>query len=67
MSIAHETTVARQLSMKVMAFCLITNVAKTNVEQAVEISHEEVLQMGREASEKASRFVADFIGKVRVE
>ncbi|KAI6176301.1 Purine nucleoside phosphorylase [Aphelenchoides bicaudatus] len=61
MSICHEVTVARQLSMNVMAFCLITNVAKSTVENAVEISHEEVLQAGKDASARASKFLAKFV------
>lgn len=64
MSTAHEVTVARQLSIRVLGFSLITNVANTDVESAVEVSHEEVLDAARQASERACKFVSQIIKEI---
>jgi len=67
MSVCHETTVARQLNMKVVAFALITNVSKPEVEDAEEITHEEVLSMGDKASTNGSILVANLIEQINLD
>lgn len=64
MSTCHEVTVARQLSIRVLGFSLITNVANAEVENAVEVSHEEVLDTARQASERACKFVAQIVSEM---
>ena len=64
MSTAHEVTVARQCGIRVFGFSLITNMlvqlshactieehfsANTDVDNSVEVTHEEVLQAAKEA------------------
>uniref|UniRef100_A0A915EP07 purine-nucleoside phosphorylase n=1 Tax=Ditylenchus dipsaci TaxID=166011 RepID=A0A915EP07_9BILA len=52
MSTCHEVTVARQCQMRVLGFSLITNLCNTDVDKSVEVSHEEVLQAGKEMAKK---------------
>ncbi|KAI1710623.1 phosphorylase superfamily domain-containing protein [Ditylenchus destructor] len=57
MSTCHEVTVARQCGMRVLGFSLITNICNTDADSSVEVSHEEVLQAGKEAGHRACKFV----------
>uniref|UniRef100_A0A7I4YMZ7 Purine nucleoside phosphorylase n=1 Tax=Haemonchus contortus TaxID=6289 RepID=A0A7I4YMZ7_HAECO len=63
MSTCHEVTVAQQCGIKVLGFSLITNIANTNVDNAVVVSHEEVLQTAKDAGDRASKFVKEIIGQ----
>ncbi|KAI6200413.1 Purine nucleoside phosphorylase [Aphelenchoides besseyi] len=64
MSTAHEVTVARQLSIRVLGFSLITNIANTDVDNSVEVSHAEVLSAAKQASDRACRFVAQVVSEL---
>ncbi|KAK6015911.1 purine nucleoside phosphorylase I, inosine and guanosine-specific [Ostertagia ostertagi] len=61
MSTCHEVTVATQCGIKVLGFSLITNIANTDVDNAVLVSHAEVLQTAKEAGDRASKFVKEII------
>ncbi|WKY05767.1 hypothetical protein Q1695_006178 [Nippostrongylus brasiliensis] len=61
MSTCHEVTVATQCGIKVLGFSLITNIANTDVDTSVVVSHEEVLQTAKEAGNRASQFVKEII------
>jgi len=61
MSTAHEVTVARQCGIRVFGFSLITNIANTDVDNSVEVTHEEVLQAAKEAGNRACNFVTRII------
>ncbi|KAK5985100.1 Purine nucleoside phosphorylase I inosine and guanosine-specific [Trichostrongylus colubriformis] len=61
MSTCHEVTVAKQCGIKVLGFSLITNIANTDADSAVNVSHEEVLHTAKEAGDRASKFVKDII------
>ncbi|CAI2349633.1 unnamed protein product [Caenorhabditis sp. 36 PRJEB53466] len=62
MSTCHEVTVARQCGIKVLGFSLITNVANLNVDDAVEVCSDEVLDTAKEVGDTASQFVAAVVG-----
>ncbi|KIH63995.1 hypothetical protein ANCDUO_05700 [Ancylostoma duodenale] len=62
MSTCHEVAVARQCGIKVLGFSLITNIANTDADTSVTVSHEEVLQIAKEAGDRASKFVKEIIG-----
>ncbi|UMM31438.1 hypothetical protein L5515_012913 [Caenorhabditis briggsae] len=66
MSTCHEVTVARQCGIKVLGFSLITNIANLDADQSVEVSHEEVLDIAKQAGERASRFVSDIIQELTI-
>uniref|UniRef100_A0A0K0E643 Purine nucleoside phosphorylase n=1 Tax=Strongyloides stercoralis TaxID=6248 RepID=A0A0K0E643_STRER len=57
MSTCHEITVARQCGIKCFAFSLITNIANTDADKSVVVSHEEVLEISANASVRACNFV----------
>jgi purine-nucleoside phosphorylase len=61
MSTCHEVTVARQCNIHVLGISLITNIANADADNAVEVTHEEVLQAAKEASERACRFVSRIV------
>jgi purine-nucleoside phosphorylase len=67
MSTCHEVTVARQCRMKVLGFSLITNLCNTDANTSVEISHEDVLQEGQNASHRACTFVAAIIERLQAQ
>lgn len=48
MSTAHEVTVACHAGMRVLGFSSITNVSLDSTEAGEEVSHEDVLQLGRQ-------------------
>uniref|UniRef100_A0A0N5BT30 Purine nucleoside phosphorylase n=1 Tax=Strongyloides papillosus TaxID=174720 RepID=A0A0N5BT30_STREA len=61
MSTAHEVTVARQCGLRCLAFSLITNVCNLEVDGAVEVCHEEVLEMSKKAGKTACKFVYEIV------
>lgn len=63
MSTCHEVTVAQQCGIKVLGFSLITNIANTDADHSVVVSHEEVLQTAKEAGHRASLFVKEIISQ----
>ena len=80
MSTAHEVTVARQCGIRVFGFSLITNMlvsattyilqknhfsANTDVDNSVEVTHEEVLQAAKEAGNRACTFVSRIIEEIQ--
>ncbi|WP_261164917.1 purine-nucleoside phosphorylase [Microbacterium sp. Marseille-Q6965] len=62
MSTALEAIAARQAGMEVLGFSLITNLAAGI--SPTPLSHEEVIEAGREAEGRISRLLADVIGRV---
>ena len=62
MSTALEAIAARQAGMEVLGFSLITNLAAGISKTA--LSHEEVIEAGREAEGRISRLLADVIGRI---
>lgn len=64
MSTCHEVTVARQCGMRVFGFSLITNIANQDVDNSVEVSHQEVLDTARAASDRACRFVSQIVSEL---
>ena len=64
MSTCHEVTVARQHEMKVFGFSLITNIANLDTDDAVEVTHEEVLHTAKEGGERATAFVREIISRL---
>uniref|UniRef100_A0A7E4W760 Purine nucleoside phosphorylase n=1 Tax=Panagrellus redivivus TaxID=6233 RepID=A0A7E4W760_PANRE len=64
MSTCHEVTVARQCGIRVFGFSLITNIANTDADNSVEVTHEEVLEAAREAGDHACTFVTEIISRV---
>ncbi len=48
MSTAHETTVAYHAGMRVLGFSSITNLSIDHTEASEEVSHEDVLRLGRQ-------------------
>ncbi|KAE9551502.1 hypothetical protein FO519_005296 [Halicephalobus sp. NKZ332] len=65
MSTAHEVTVARQCGIRVFGFSLITNIANTDADNSVEVTHEEVLQAAKEAGNRACNFVIRIIEEIQ--
>lgn len=61
MSTAHEVTVARQCGLRCLAFSLITNICNLEVDTAVEVCHEEVLEMSKKAGKTACKFVYEIV------
>ncbi|CAD5219114.1 unnamed protein product [Bursaphelenchus okinawaensis] len=61
MSTCHEVTVARQCNMRVFGFSLITNIANLDLENSVEVSHQEVLDTARAASDRACKFISQVV------
>uniref|UniRef100_A0A0N5A327 Purine nucleoside phosphorylase n=1 Tax=Parastrongyloides trichosuri TaxID=131310 RepID=A0A0N5A327_PARTI len=66
MSTAHEVIVARQMGLRCLAFSLITNVCNLEVDTAVEVCHEEVLEMSAKAGKKACQFVYDIVNTLEL-
>uniref|UniRef100_A0A0K0EXL6 Purine nucleoside phosphorylase n=1 Tax=Strongyloides venezuelensis TaxID=75913 RepID=A0A0K0EXL6_STRVS len=64
MSTCHEITVARQCGIKCFAFSLITNIANTDADKSVVVSHEEVLETSANASARACNFVMKFLESI---
>lgn len=64
MSTCHEVIVARQCGIRVFGFSLITNICNLDPDTSVEVTHNEVLESGRLASEKACTFVTAIIKKI---
>uniref|UniRef100_A0A1I8ASU4 Purine nucleoside phosphorylase n=1 Tax=Steinernema glaseri TaxID=37863 RepID=A0A1I8ASU4_9BILA len=64
MSTCHEVTVARQCGIQVLGFSLITNIANLDADNSVEVSHEEVLETAKEASQRACNFVNEIIESI---
>uniref|UniRef100_A0A0N5AEV2 Purine nucleoside phosphorylase n=1 Tax=Syphacia muris TaxID=451379 RepID=A0A0N5AEV2_9BILA len=64
MSTCHEVTVARQCGMRVLGFSLITNLANLDANAAVEVKHEEVLEIAKEASQRACNFVSEIVANL---
>ncbi|KAK0399887.1 hypothetical protein QR680_003257 [Steinernema hermaphroditum] len=64
MSTCHEVTVARQCGIQVLGFSLITNIANLDADNSVEVSHEEVLETAKEASQRACAFVSEIIANI---
>ena len=62
MSTALEAIAARQAGMEVLGFSLITNLAAGI--SPTPLSHEEVIEAGREAEGRISRLLADVIGRI---
>jgi purine-nucleoside phosphorylase len=63
MSTALEAIAARQAGMEVLGFSLITNLAAGI--SPTPLSHEEVIEAGKNAEERISRLLADVIGRIR--
>jgi len=63
MSTALEAIAARQAGMEILGFSLITNLAAGI--SPTPLSHEEVIEAGRNAEERISRLLADVIGRIR--
>ncbi|CAK5075692.1 unnamed protein product [Meloidogyne enterolobii] len=61
MSTCHEVMVARQLGLRCFAFSLITNCSSLDLDNPMDISHSDVLEIGRKISEKASEWIAQLI------
>jgi purine-nucleoside phosphorylase len=64
MSTCHEVTVARQCGIRVFGFSLITNIANTDADNSVEVTHEEVLAAAKEAGFRACNFVTKIIERI---
>lgn len=64
MSTCHEVTVAIQCQMKVIGFSLITNISKVELEESMELSHEEVLKVGGESTDKFCELISAIVGKI---
>ena len=62
MSTALEAIAARQAGMEVLGFSLITNLAAGI--SPTPLSHEEVIEAGREAGPRISALLADVIGRL---
>ena len=63
MSTALEAIAARQAGMEILGFSLITNLAAGISPNP--LSHEEVIEAGKNAEERISRLLADVIGRIR--
>lgn len=63
MSTALEAIAARQAGMEILGFSLITNLAAGI--SPTPLSHEEVIEAGKNAEERISRLLADVIGRIR--
>ncbi|GGO62800.1 purine nucleoside phosphorylase [Microbacterium nanhaiense] len=63
MSTALEAIAARQAGMEILGFSLITNLAAGI--SPTPLSHEEVIEAGRNAEERISRLLADVIERIR--
>nr|CAD2140365.1 unnamed protein product [Meloidogyne enterolobii] len=61
MSTCHEVMVARQLGLRCFAFSLITNCSSLDLDNPMDISHSDVLEIGRKISERASEWIAQLI------
>ncbi|VDN92538.1 unnamed protein product [Brugia pahangi] len=61
MSTCHEVVVACQMGMRVFGCSLITNIANLDHENAVMVTHEEVLKTGEEAQERTCSFVSEIV------
>ncbi|XP_065572397.1 purine nucleoside phosphorylase-like isoform X1 [Artemia franciscana] len=64
MSTVHEVLVARQCSMRVFAFCLITNECVTEYDCNLEANHEEVLQTAEQRQETLKLFVTKIVAEM---
>jgi len=53
--------VARQLGLRCFAFSLITNCSSLDLDNPMDISHSDVLEIGRKISERASEWIAQLI------
>ncbi|CAJ0574535.1 unnamed protein product, partial [Mesorhabditis spiculigera] len=65
MSTCHEVVVARQCGIKVLGMSLITNIANFDTENAVEVTHEEVLQAAKENGKRAAAFVKGILAEMK--
>ena len=63
MSTALEAIAARQAGTEILGFSLITNLAAGI--SPTPLSHEEVIEAGKNAEERISRLLADVIGRIR--
>lgn len=61
MSTAPETIVARQCGLRVAGLSCITNVAAGLAGPQQQVTHAEVLDVGRQVAEQATRFVAAWV------
>ena len=61
MSTCHEVTVAMQCQMKVFGLSLITNIPKTDTEDSIELSHNEVLEEAEKMRNTCCRLVKAII------
>uniref|UniRef100_A0A0N5A3S8 Purine nucleoside phosphorylase n=1 Tax=Parastrongyloides trichosuri TaxID=131310 RepID=A0A0N5A3S8_PARTI len=64
MSTCHEITVARQCGIKCFGFSLITNIANTDADKSVVVSHEEVLETSANTSARACAFVRKLLASM---
>ncbi len=60
MSTVPEVVAARQLSMRVLAFSVITNMASTDVPQST--NQQEVIDVGNQAGPRLMRIVQGILG-----
>ncbi|WKY05776.1 hypothetical protein Q1695_006183 [Nippostrongylus brasiliensis] len=64
MSTCPEVIVAAQCGIKVFGFSVITNMANTDIDDAVVVSHEQILKVATEASPLVVRFVKDIVNEL---
>ncbi len=57
-----EVVAARQLSMRVLAFSVVTNVASTDVPQSTD--HQEVIDIGNQVGPRLLRIVREVLGEL---